>query len=278
VPLRLPAGEAIHDEKSGFVGLPGRLTIVVAGVPDEAAALADRLGRYLPDAHKPVSLDVEAGIKGRAARRARARRQAEREALAAQDRELASQSWGVNVGAVDLADAPLAEVREMILVCDPKSQLFAGSLQEAVDPHGRLRLEEAELALHSAAAEDVFEALPGGWQGRIDERARGLSGGQRQRLILARALAADPEILVLVEPTSAVDAHTEALIAGRLSAHRSGRTTIVMSASPLLLHYADQVVLMQDSKITAVGTHESLLQENEAYRQVVMRTLEDIDV
>jgi ABC-type multidrug transport system fused ATPase/permease subunit len=278
MPLRLPVGEAIHDERSGFVGRPGRLTIVVAGVPDEAAALADRLGRYLPDAHEPVSLDVEAGIKGRAARRARARRQAEREALAAQDRELASRSWGVNVGTVDLADAPLAEVREMILVCDPKSQLFAGTLQEAVDPHGRLTLEAAELALHTAAAEDVFEALPGGWQGRIDERARGLSGGQRQRLILARALGLDPEILVLVEPTSAVDAHTEALIAGRLSAHRSGRTTIVMSASPLLLHYADQVAFMQNSKITAVGTHESLLADSEAYRQVVMRTLEDVDV
>jgi ABC-type bacteriocin/lantibiotic exporter with double-glycine peptidase domain len=184
----------------------------------------------------------------------------------------------VNVGTVDLADVPLAEVREMILVCDPKSQLFAGTLQEAVDPHGRLTLEEAELALHTAAAEDVFEALPGGWQGWIDERARGLSGGQRQRLILARAVALDPEILVLVEPTSAVDAHTEALIAGRLSAHRSGRTTIVMSASPLLLHYADQVAFMQDSMITAVGTHESLLQDNEAYRQVVMRTLDDVDV
>jgi ABC-type multidrug transport system fused ATPase/permease subunit len=85
-------------------------------------------------------------------------------------------------------------------------------------------------------------------------------------------------MLVLVEPTSAVDAHTEALIAGRLSAHRGGRTTIVMSASPLLLHYADQVAFMQDSMITAVGTHESLLVDNEAYRQVVMRTLEDVDV
>ena len=64
--------------------------------------------------------------------------------------------------------------------------------------------------------------MPGGWQGVIDERGRGLSGGQRQRLVLARALAADPEILVLVEPTSAVDAHTEAMIAARLAEHRRG--------------------------------------------------------
>ena len=119
----------------------------------------------------------------------------------------------------------------------------------------------------TAAAEDVFEAMPGGWQGGIDERGRGLSGGQRQRLVLARALAADPEILVLVEPTSAVDAHTEALIAGRLAEHRRGRTTIVMTVSPLLLHHADQVAFLQDGTVVDVGTHEELLRGNAGYRR-----------
>jgi ABC-type bacteriocin/lantibiotic exporter with double-glycine peptidase domain len=129
-----------------------------------------------------------------------------------------------------------------------------------------------------AAAEDVFEAMPGGWQGELEERARGLSGGQRQRIVLARALAMDPEILILVEPTSAVDAHTEALIASRLAAHRAGRTTIVMSASPLLLHHADEVALLKDGKIIASGRHESLLEDNADYRAVVARTFEDADV
>ena len=102
------------------------------------------------------------------------------------------------------------------MVSDAASQVFAGTLQAAIDPDGRLTLEQAESALSAAAAEDVFAALDGGWQGQLEERGRGLSGGQRQRVVLARVLALDPEILILVEPTSAVDAHTEAMIAERL--------------------------------------------------------------
>ena len=117
--------------------------------------------------------------------------------------------------------------------------------------------------------------MPGGWQGVIDERGRGLSGGQRQRLVLARALAADPEILVLVEPTSAVDAHTEALIAARLAEHRRRRTTIAMTVSPLMLHHADQVAFLQDGAVADVGTHEELLARNAGYRHVVVRALDD---
>jgi ABC-type multidrug transport system fused ATPase/permease subunit len=170
---------------------------------------------------------------------------------------------------------PIDQVRERIVVSDTASQVFAGTLQSVIDPHGRLSLSEAETALRVAAAEDVFTGLQGGWQGRIDERGRGLSGGQRQRVILARALGLDPQILILVDPTSAVDAHTEALIAERLVAHRRGRTTIVTTASPLLLHHADRVAFLFNKQITAYGTHEELLQTNPDYRRTVARALDE---
>ncbi len=273
----LPRPAVLHDERSGFSARPGELTVVVSALPDDSAALADRLGRYLPGDHDPVALDVDHAVKGRVARQARARQRAERERQSARDRERAGSRWGVSLGGVDLGAVPVSVVRHEILVSDNASLVFAGTLQRAVDPHGRLSRHQAETALHTAAAEDVFEALPGGWQGVIDERGRGLSGGQRQRVVLARALAADPEILILVEPTSAVDAHTEAEIARRLAEHRRGRTTIVTTVSPLLLHHADRVALLDGERVAAYGTHEGLLRTSPDYRHVVARTLEDPD-
>ena len=160
------------------------------------------------------------------------------------------------------------------MVSDSASQVFAGTLQSAIDPHGRLTLEQAESALHAAAGEDVFTALDGGWQGQLEERGRGLSGGQRQRIVLARVLALDPEILILVEPTSAVDAHTEAIIAERLVAYRQGKTTIVTTVSPLLLHHADRVAFLSGSSVVAYGAHEELLRTHAGYRGVVARALD----
>ena len=270
----LPDAADLYDELSGFTAHHGQLTIVVSAVPEDTAALADRLGRYLPADTEPVSQELAEELKGRAARRARAKRLAERARLAALDEELASREWGVRLGGVDLGAATLDDVRRHILVSDTGSQLFAGTLQDAIDPHGRLTREQAEHALRVANAEDVYDALPGGWQGLLDERGRGLSGGQRQRIVLARALAVEAPILVLVEPTSAVDAHTEARIAERVAAVRRGRTTVVSTVSPLWLHHADRVVLLEDGTITVDGTHEDLLRDSPAYRRVVARSMD----
>jgi ABC-type multidrug transport system fused ATPase/permease subunit len=270
----LPESGDLYDELSGFTAHDGELTLVVSAVPEDTAALADRLGRYLPADTEPVSQKLDDELKGRAARRARAQRLADRARLTAMDEELANREWGVRLGGVDLGAAALADVRRHILVSDTGSQLFAGTLQDAIDPHGRLTREQAELALRVANAEDVYDALPGGWQGLLDERGRGLSGGQRQRVVLARALAVEAPILVLVEPTSAVDAHTEARIAERVAAVRRGRTTVVTTVSPLWLHHADRVVLVESGKVAAEGTHEDLLSDNPAYRRVVARSMD----
>lgn len=274
-PVALDGSASLHDSASGLTVGAGRLTVVVSAVPEQSAALADRLGRYLPADTEPVPAEGEEGARGRAARQARAARARERARIAALDEERAGNDWGVTLGGVDLARAGLDDVRRQVLVSDTGSQLFAGTLQDAIDPHGRLTREQAEHALRVANAEDVYDALPEGWQGELDERGRGLSGGQRQRVVLARAVAADPPVLVLVEPTSAVDAHTEARIAERVAVTRSGRTTIVMTVSPLWLHHADHVVLLHDGTVVAEGAHADLLSGNDDYRRVVARALDD---
>ena len=276
-PQPLDGRRELVDDLSGFTAHPGLLTVVVSPVPEQSSALADRLGRYLPPDTDPVGEDDGEGLKGRAARRARADRERRRERIAALDEAAATREWGVRLGGIDLSAARLDDVRRQVLVSDTGSSLFAGTLQDAIDPHGRLSREQAEAALRVANAEDVYDALPEGWQGQLDERGRGLSGGQRQRVVLARALAADAPILVLVEPTSAVDAHTEARIAERVSELRRGRTTVVCTVSPLWLHHADRVVLLQDGDVVAEGEHADLLEGNAAYRDVVIRSLDDVD-
>ncbi len=275
-PQPLDGRAEIVDDLSGFTAHPGRLTVVVSAVPEQSSALADRLGRYLPPDTDPVGEDDGEGLKGRAARRARADRERLRARIAARDEVAATREWGVRLGGVDLSAARLDDVRRQVLVSDTGSSLFAGTLQDAIDPHGRLTREQAETALRVANAEDVYDALPEGWQGQLDERGRGLSGGQRQRVVLARALAADAPILVLVEPTSAVDAHTEARIAERVTDLRRGRTTVVCTVSPLWLHHADRVVLLRDGLVVAEGAHSHLLEHDAAYRDVVIRSLDDV--
>ena len=276
-PQPLDGRAEIVDDLSGFTAHPGHLTVVVSAVPEQSSALADRLGRYLPPDTDPVGEDDGDGLKGRAARRARVDRERRRARIAARDEAAASDEWGVRLGGIDLSAARLDDVRRQVLVSDTGSSLFAGTLQDALDPHGRLTREQAETALRVANAEDVYDALPEGWQGQLDERGRGLSGGQRQRVVLARALAVDAPILVLVEPTSAVDAHTEARIAERVTDLRRGRTTVVCTVSPLWLHHADRVVMLRDGLVVADGKHSHLLETDATYRDVVIRSMDNAD-
>jgi ABC-type multidrug transport system fused ATPase/permease subunit len=226
-PAEPPPGSTLGDADSGLVVEPGQLTAVVAGTPEQASAIADRLGRFT--------------------------------------------DGQVRLGGVALADLPLDTVRRRVLVSDHDPRLFTGRLAAELDPTGHAPPDLLLAAIDAASASDVVEALPDGLATEVAERGRSFSGGQRQRLVLARALVADPEVLVLVEPTSAVDAHTEARIADRLVAARAGRATVVCTTSPLLLDRADKVALVADGRVVAEGTHRELLDTEPRYRAVVTR-------
>ncbi len=222
-----PEGAVLADARTGLVVRPGLVTAIVSDRPDEAAALADRLGLCAEVVDDDVTL-----------------------------------------GGVPLTAFTRDDVRRRVVVSDTGATLFSGRLGDRLDVSGAGRVHAA---LATASTDDIFEALPDGLDTRVAERGRTFSGGQRQRLVLARALAADPEILVLVEPTSAVDAHTEARIAARLRAHRAGRTTVVVSSSPLVLDAVDEVVYLSGGRVAAVGTYADLLGSRPDFRSVVTR-------
>ncbi|GAA1100981.1 ABC transporter ATP-binding protein [Kitasatospora arboriphila] len=174
-------------------------------------------------------------------------------------------------GGVRLDVIAAGPLRERILVADNEADLFAGPLRDLLA--GRHEPDERAIAeaVRTAVAGDVVSGLPDGLDTPIESQGRNLSGGQRQRLRLARALLAEPEVLLAVEPTSALDAHTEAALAERLRAARAGRSTLVTSTSPLLLEQADTVYFLLDGKVAADGTHHELLRTVPAYRSLVAR-------
>jgi ABC-type multidrug transport system fused ATPase/permease subunit len=177
----------------------------------------------------------------------------------------------VTLGGVPLAHATRAQVRERILVAENSSRLFSGPLRGELDPRGAATDAQILAAIEVASAREILEALPEGLDSFVAERGREFSGGQQQRLRLVRALMADPPILIVVEPTSAVDAHTEARIASRLGAYRRGRATLVTTTSPLMLARADRVLYVEDGKVLFEGTHRELLAGEPRYRAVVTR-------
>lgn len=180
------------------------------------------------------------------------------------------------LGGVPLADLPLALVRERILLSRNSDKFFAGSLRGELDPSGERGDEEILAAIGAASAEDVLDSLPDGLDTEVVDGGRTFSGGQLQRLRLVRALLAGREVTLLVEPTSAVDAHTEARVAEQLAeAHAPGAgkppTTVLFTTSPLLLDRAHRVAYVEDGHAVAVGPHRELLATVPRYAAVVTR-------
>ncbi|MGW2933442.1 ABC transporter transmembrane domain-containing protein [Streptomyces sp. NPDC001156] len=234
-----PTGD-LYDPVTGLLAPAKQLTAVVCGDPDAAGVLAERLGGHS-----------------------------------------AEEGASVILGGVPLDELPLDSARTSVLVQDKDPVLLSGSLRELLDvpASGKVGAEEA---LTAAQCGDVLEALTQGsptaadpMDARITERGRSLSGGQRQRLALARSLITDPQVLVLDEPTSAVDSHTEARIAEGLRELRAGRTTVVFTSSPLVLDRADRVVLVHEGQVAAVGLHRDLVHGDPRYRAVVTRETDE---
>ncbi|NEA53294.1 ABC transporter ATP-binding protein [Streptomyces sp. SID13666] len=167
------------------------------------------------------------------------------------------------------------QFRERVLVADNDAHLFSGTVREVVAGGQAIDHEAILAAIGSAAATDIVQAMPEGLDSVITAQGANLSGGQRQRLRLARALYARPEVLLAVEPTSAVDAHTEAAMAAGLRAARTGLTTVVTSTSPLVLELADTVVYLVGGQVEATGTHQHLLHARADYRALVSRGAEE---
>ncbi|MEU5152483.1 ABC transporter ATP-binding protein [Streptomyces yangpuensis] len=148
----------------------------------------------------------------------------------------------VRIGGVPLDRADPDELSARLLRSGPADILFSGTVREELTGASARPPGALDRALSAADATDVVEALPGGLDAWLDEGGRTLSGGQRQRLVLARALLAAPDLLILEDPTASVDAHTEARIVERVAALRAGRTTVVLTDSPLWRAAADHVV------------------------------------
>ena len=174
---------------------------------------------------------------------------------------------------------PVDEVRARLLVADNDAALFAGSLSAnvagrsaALEPTTVPEEPPSAAVRHAvtvASADDIVSGLDGEWTGLLATGGTNLSGGQRQRVRLARAVAAAPEVLLAVDPTSALDAHTEATVATRLRLARRGRTTVVTTTSPLMLEQVSHVQLVVDNRVVASGTHRQLLDDLRYYNLVV---------
>ncbi|MGW0936678.1 ABC transporter ATP-binding protein [Streptomyces sp. NPDC002666] len=175
----------------------------------------------------------------------------------------------VRISGREIADLSVEAVREHMLVNPYDGEIFAGTLRTNIDPAGTSRTVPE--AVEASMLTDVVALHRDGLDYAIRDRGANLSGGQRQRLSLARALAADTDVLVLHDPTTAVDAVTEQLIARNLVKLRRGRTTVVISSSPAVLDAADRVLVLDDGVITAEDTHRNLLATDEAYCLAVAR-------
>jgi ABC-type multidrug transport system fused ATPase/permease subunit len=185
-------------------------------------------------------------------------------------------SGAVLIDGADVRDVDLPSLRHAISVVDDDPFLFSATVHENI-AYGRPEAtrEEVEQAAERAQAAGFIAELPDGYDTRIGERGLTLSGGQRQRIAIARALLSDPRILILDDATSSVDASTEQAIKIALREVMAGRTTFVIAHRLSTIALADDIVVLEDGRIAARGTHAELLERSPLYAEIAAKGLPD---
>jgi ABC-type multidrug transport system fused ATPase/permease subunit len=189
--------------------------------------------------------------------------------------------YDVNEGAVlvdgaDVRSVDPASLRREVAVVSDDAFLFSASLRDNI-AYARPEASDDEVvaAAVRAGLEGLLDDLPDGLDTLVGERGLTLSGGQRQRVAIARALLAEPRILILDDATSSVDATTESLIKSALTEVMEGRTTFVIAHRLSTIALADEVVVLEDGRVAARGTHQELLEDSPLYREIAEKGLPD---
>jgi ATP-binding cassette subfamily B protein len=182
----------------------------------------------------------------------------------------------VRIDGADVREIDLRSLRRAIAVVDDDPFLFSASVHENI-AYARpdASREAVERAAERAQAAGFIERLPAGYDTRVGERGMTLSGGQRQRIAIARALLADPRILVLDDATSSVDASTEQAIKEALREVMAGRTTFVIAHRLSTIALADEIVVLEGGRVAARGTHAELLERSALYAEIAEKGLPD---
>jgi ATP-binding cassette subfamily B protein len=185
-------------------------------------------------------------------------------------------SGSVLIDGADVRDVDVVSLRGAIAVVDDDPFLFsdtvAGNIAYA---RPSASLDEIKLAAERAQAAGFIAELPDGYDTRVGERGLTLSGGQRQRIAIARAFLADPRVLILDDATSSVDATTEREIKAALREVMEGRTTFVIAHRLSTIALADDIVVLEQGRVIARGSHDELLEESDLYREIATKGLPD---
>ncbi|MCW2985276.1 MAG: transporter ATP-binding protein [Conexibacter sp.] len=188
-------------------------------------------------------------------------------------------SGAVVIDGADVRSVDPVELHQAIAVVDDAPFLFSTTIADNIayarGGDAAVPRQEIEIAARRAQAHEFIATLPDGYDTRVGERGLTLSGGQRQRVAIARALLADPRILVLDDATSAVDASTEQQIKDALREVMAGRTTFVIAHRLSTIALADVIVVVEDGRIVAQGTHDELLEVSPLYAEIVEKGLPD---